>query len=69
MRLWYLSHRQTAKAQARLRRRQSLRCSHTQSMKEDKGSDQHRKWIAAYACLKIEFTEGDKCHNLMSRLN
>ena len=26
------------------------------------------QWIAMYACLKIEFTEGDKCHNLMSRL-
>ena len=24
--------------------------------------------IAAHACLKIEFTEGDKCHNLMSWL-
>ena len=26
------------------------------------------QWIAAHACLKIESTEGDKCHNLMSRL-
>ena len=24
--------------------------------------------MAAHARLKIEFTEGDKCHNLMSRL-
>ena len=57
MRLWYLSHRRTAKAQARLRilavspepslfaslqSRQSLRCSHTQSMEVDEGSDQNQ---------------------------
>ena len=24
--------------------------------------------MATHACLKIEFTEGDKCHNFMSRL-
>ena len=38
----------------------------------DEGSDQKSdvqpQWIAVHACLKIEFTEGDKCHNLMSRL-
>ena len=27
------------------------------------------QWIAAHARLKNEFTEGDKCHNLMSQLN
>ena len=70
MRLWYLSHRRTAKAHARLR--QSLRCSHALNMEVNEGSDQtldmQRQWIAAHACLKIEFTEGNKCHNLMSRL-
>ena len=34
----------------------------------DEGSDQKSdvqpQWIAAHAGLKIEFTEGDKCHNL-----
>ena len=34
----------------------------------DKKSDVQRQWIAAHAYLKIEFTEGDKRHNLMSRL-
>ena len=32
-------------------------------------SDVQPQWIAPHACLKIEFTEGDKCHNLMSWLN
>ena len=34
----------------------------------DKNSDVYPHWMAAYACLKIEFTEGDKCHDLTSRL-
>ena len=42
-------------------------------MEVDKGSEEKsdvkRQWMAVHACLKIEFTEGDKCHNLMSRLN
>ena len=41
-------------------------------MEVDKDSDQKSdvlcQWIAAHACLKIEFTEGDKCHNLMRGL-
>ena len=41
-------------------------------MEVDEGSDQisdvYPQWIAAHACLKIKFTEGNKCHNLMSRL-
>ena len=41
-------------------------------MEVDEGSDQTSdvwpQWIAAHACLKNEFTEGDKYHNLMSRL-
>ena len=48
---------------------QSLRCLHTWSMEEDEGSGQksgiqpHR--MAAHACLKNEFMETKKCHNLM----
>ena len=41
-------------------------------MDVDKGFDQKSdvkpQWMAAHACLKIEFTEGDKYHYLMSRL-
>ena len=41
-------------------------------MKVDEGSDQksdvYSQWIAAHACLKTEFTEGDKCHNPMGWL-
>ena len=37
-------------------------------MEVDQKLDVYPQWIAAHACLKIEFTEGDKCHNLMSRL-
>ena len=41
-------------------------------MEVDEGSDQKSDvWpqsIAAHAYLKNEFTEGDKCQNLMSRL-
>ena len=38
-------------------------------MEVDEGSDQKSdvNAIVAHVCLKIEFTEGDKCHNLMSR--
>ena len=59
MRLWYLSHRRPAKAQASLRiravssaqSRQSLRCSHTWSMEVDEGSDQNQassptRWLS-----------------------
>ena len=49
MRLWYLSHRRPAKAQASLcilrasaQSRQGLRCSHTWSMEVDEGSDQNQ---------------------------
>ena len=52
------------KARASLHNRashQSLRCSHTRSMKEHEGSDQKSD-----ARLKNEFTEDEKYHNLMS---
>ena len=54
--------------QRRLRQsRQSLRCSHTWSMEADKGSDK-KQTSEAHACLKNEFTEDRKYHNLRSRL-
>ena len=41
-------------------------------MEVDEGSDQnsdiYSHWIAAHACLKNEFTEEKKCHNMMSWL-
>ena len=41
-------------------------------MEVDKESDQisdiYPHWMAAHARLKNEFTENEKCHNLMSRL-
>ena len=50
--------------------RQSLRCSPTWSMEVDEESDQKSDilphWMAAHARLKNEFTEDEKCHNLMS---
>ena len=66
MRLWYLSHRRSAPS------RQGLRCSHTESMKVDEGSDQksdiQRHWMAALARLKNEFTEDKKYHKHMTWL-
>ena len=76
MRLWYLSHRRSAKAQASLRIRaqshQSLRCSHTWSIEVDEVSDQkldiQPHWMAAHAHFKNVFTEDEKCQNLMTWL-
>ena len=52
--------------------RQSLRCSHTRSMKVDEGSNQKSDiqphWMAAHAHLKNECMGDKKCHNLMSWL-
>ena len=52
-----LSHRQPAKAQASL------------YIRAAKGSDQksdiYRHWMAEHVCLKNEFTEDEKYHNLM----
>ena len=66
--------------QRRLRRacasaqfRQSLRCSHTWNIEVDEGSYQtsviQPHWMALHVCLKNEFTEDEKCHNLMTWLN
>ena len=69
MRLWYLSNRRPAKAQASLHiraARQSLCCSHTCSMEVDEGTDQKPIWMAAHAHLKNEFTGDKKYHNVMT---
>ena len=62
------TYRRIASAQSR----QSLRYSHTWNMEVDEGCDQKIRhlapWMAAHACLKNEFTEDEKCHNLMSWL-
>ena len=73
MRLWYLSHRRSAKAQARtisyVQSRQSLCCSHAWSVEVDEGSDQKSDikphWMAAHARLKNEFMKDEKSHNLI----
>ena len=42
-------------------------------MEVDEGSDQKSDiqphWMVAHACLNTEFTEDEKSHKLMSRLN
>ena len=64
MRLWYLSHRRPAKS------RQSLCCSHSCSMEDDKGSGQNSDikphWMAEHARLKNDFREDEKDHNIMT---
>ena len=51
----------------------SLPCSLTWSIEVDEASDQKSdiwsRWMAAHARLKNEFTEGEKCHNLVSWLS
>ena len=51
---------------------QSLRCSPIWNMEVKKRSDQkseiNRLGMAAHVCLKKEFTEDEKCHNLMTWL-
>ena len=73
MRLWYLSHRRTAEAQASLRfRAVSPEHSLFAHMEVDEGSnkksDIYPHWMAAHARLKNELTENERCHNLMSWL-
>ena len=57
--------RACASAQSRL----SLRCLHTWCMEADKGfdkkSDIYPHWMAAHVCLKNEFMEDEKYHNVM----
>ena len=70
MRLWYLSHRRPAKAQVSLRiPAVSPELSLFAHMKYGSRRRVRQKiwphWMAAHACLKNEFTEDEKCHNLM----
>ena len=74
MRLWYLPHRRPANTQTSLRiRTVSPEPSLFAHMKY--GSRQRPKirylahWMAAHARLKNEFTEDEKCHNLIDDSN
>ena len=76
MRLWYLSHRRPAKAQASLRiRAVSPEPSLFAHMKyrsrrrvRSKNQTSSPTGMAGHACLKNEFTKDKKYHNLMSWL-
>ena len=75
MRLWYVSHRRPAKAQASLRIRAVLPEPFLFAHMKDGSRRRVRPkirhlphYLAAHARLKNEFTEDEKCHNLMSRL-
>ena len=77
MRLWYLSNRRPAKAQANLRihavSAEPLLFAHMKyGCTVDEGSgqklDTYPHWMAAHARLKNEFTEDEKYHNLMTWL-
>ena len=50
----------------------AVACSHTRRMEVDKWSDQKSDiqphGMAAHTCLKNEFTEDEKCHNLMAQI-
>ena len=70
MRLWYLSHKRPAKAQAHLR---SLTRAFTVRRHDvDEGSDQNTDLLlhrmAVHAYLRNEFTVGKKYHSLMTWL-
>ena len=70
MGLWYLSHRRPAglrRACVSAQSRQSLRCLHTWSMEADERVRPKIRHLAPLdGCLKNEFKEDEKCHNLMS---
>ena len=75
MRLWYLSHRRPSKAKASLRIRavspEPSLFAHTKYRSRRRVRPKIRRlahWMAAHARLKNEFTEDEKCHNLMSWL-
>ena len=75
MKLWYLSHRRLAKAQASL---------HIHAVSPERSLFAHMKYGSrrrfrpkirhlapldgCAACLKNEFTEDEKCHNLMAQM-
>ena len=73
MRLWYLSHRRPAKAQASLRIRAvspepslfaHMKCGSRRKGRPNKQTSSPH-WMAAHARLKNEFKEDGKYHNLM----
>ena len=71
MRLWYLSHRWPAKAQASLRicavSSEPLLFAHLKYGSKRRVQPKIRPhWMAAHVPLKNEFTEDEKYHNLMS---
>ena len=71
MRIWYLSYRRSAKAQASLRiRAVSPKPSLFAQMKygSRRRADMEPHWMTAHARLKNEFTEDGKYHNLMAWL-
>ena len=72
MKLWYLSHRRPAKsgepAHARILTRAFAVRIHDvwkkmKGLTKNQTSSPH--WMAAHKGLKNEFTEAEKCHNLM----
>ena len=74
MRVWYLSHRRPAKAQASLRIRtvspEPLRFAHMKygSRRRVRPKIRHLAQLDAHARLKKEFTEDENYHNLMTWL-
>ena len=73
MRLWYLSHRRPAKAQAMLVSPEPSLFAHMKygrrrSRDQTKHQTSSPHWMAAHAHLKKEFTEDEKYQNLMSWL-
>ena len=74
-RLWYLPHRRPVKAQVSLHisavSPEPLLFAHMTYGSRQRVRPKIRHlthWMAAHACLKNEFTEDEKCHNLMSWL-
>ena len=72
MRLWYILQRRPAKDQASLRIRadspEPLLFAYMKYGSRRRLRPELR-WMAAYACLKNEFMEGEKYHNLMTWLS
>ena len=72
MRIWYLSRRRPAKAQAVLRIRavspEPSLFAHMKYESKRRVRPKIKQWIAAQVRLKNEFTEDEKCHNLVSWL-
>ena len=77
MRLWYLSHRRPARAQASLRIHADspepslfahMKCGSRRRVRPKIRHPAPLAWMAAHARLKDEFREDEKCHNLMSWL-